>query len=223
MKPLMSRTEDSGALKELGRASIQIVHDLKNQLNGLKLYATFLRKRLEKGERPTDELETVNKLIAGLDRAATDLSTITQYSREIEVNKQPGFDLRKVLRGICSELNTDSSQVVCDADEKDLTGTFDPSKLTDSLRWISLGVLKYQLNGDLPLTIKIARVDEGSNAKPSAIIEWVGSNPWDHDPFKSFAGTDEIRMSLAAKILESHDGSVAVEDKVIKVKLPLEG
>ena len=27
---------------------MQIVHDLKNQLNGLKLYATFLRRRIEK-------------------------------------------------------------------------------------------------------------------------------------------------------------------------------
>ena len=55
MKPLMSRTEDIGTLQDLGRASIQIVHDLKNQLNGLKLYATFLRKRLERNERPEDE------------------------------------------------------------------------------------------------------------------------------------------------------------------------
>ena len=38
---------------------MQIVHDLKNQLNGLKLYATFLRRRIEKNERPGDEQETI--------------------------------------------------------------------------------------------------------------------------------------------------------------------
>src|ERR1700752_1878266 len=100
MKPLMSRTEDTGTLQDLGRASVQIVHDLKNQLNGLKLYATFLRKRLERSERPGDEQETVNKLINGLDRAANDLSTIVQYGREIELKTQRGMDLHKVLRGI---------------------------------------------------------------------------------------------------------------------------
>jgi len=78
MKPLLSESEDKDTLWALGRASVQIVHDLKNQLNGLKLYATFLRKRLEKNERPTDELETVNKLIAGLDRTASDLSMIAE-------------------------------------------------------------------------------------------------------------------------------------------------
>ena len=61
MKPLLSESEDYDALFALGRASVQIVHDLKNQLNGLKLYATFLRKRSEKSERPGDELETINK------------------------------------------------------------------------------------------------------------------------------------------------------------------
>ena len=76
MKPLLSESEDNRSLQALGRASVQIVHDLKNQLNGLKLYATFLRKRLEKGERPADELETVGKLIAGIDRTAADLSLL---------------------------------------------------------------------------------------------------------------------------------------------------
>ena len=70
MKPLLSKPQDSNSLQTLGRASVQIVHDLKNQLNGLKLYATFLRKRMEKGVPAPDEMETINKLIAGLDRAA---------------------------------------------------------------------------------------------------------------------------------------------------------
>jgi hypothetical protein len=81
MKPLSSQTADGTTLQDLGKASIQIVHDLKNQLNGLKLYATFLRRRIEKSERPEDERETITKLIAGLDRAANDLSTI--YDRAI--------------------------------------------------------------------------------------------------------------------------------------------
>ena len=66
MKPIKSLIQDDAALKEIGRASIQIVHDLKNQLNGLKLYATFLRKRLEK-ER--DQLE---KNVANITRQLAD-------------------------------------------------------------------------------------------------------------------------------------------------------
>src|ERR1043165_1566488 len=99
MKPLISETQDIDALQELGRVSVQIVHDLKNQLNGLKLYATFLRKRMEKSERPSDEQETIAKLIAGLERAAGDMTTLVRLSLPLELRPQQA-DLAKILSGI---------------------------------------------------------------------------------------------------------------------------
>src|SRR5882762_8340969 len=104
MKPLLAESEDNEALRALGRASVQIVHDLKNQLNGLKLYATFLRKRLERSERPADELETVNKLITGLDRTAADLAMIVEYGQPLTLKKQAGIDLEKILREVAISL-----------------------------------------------------------------------------------------------------------------------
>src|ERR1044072_3617951 len=126
MKVLTSRTEDRETLQDLGRASIQIVHDLKNQLNGLKLYATFLRKRLEKSERPEDEQETIVKLIAGLDRSASDLATIVEYGREIELKKQPGFEVQKILRTVCSSLDGPETQLIMDPSSASVQGDFDP-------------------------------------------------------------------------------------------------
>lgn len=105
MKPLLLNPQDGNSLQTLGRASVQIVHDLKNQLNGLKLYATFLRKRLEKSARPEDELETINKLIAGLDRAAADLSTLVQYGRPLELRKQVGVDVQKIMRTVAGSFS----------------------------------------------------------------------------------------------------------------------
>ncbi|HEV7842750.1 MAG TPA: hypothetical protein VGO69_03595, partial [Pyrinomonadaceae bacterium] len=100
MKPLKSEITDSSTLEELGRASVQIVHDLKNQLNGLKLYATFLRKRMERDERPADEQETVAKLINGLERAAADMTMLVRLGRPVELRLQPRADLVKILAGI---------------------------------------------------------------------------------------------------------------------------
>src|ERR687886_2035773 len=97
MKPLKSEVTDAKRLEELGRASVQIVHDLKNQLNGLKLYATFLRKRMEKTERPTDERETVAKLIQGLERAASDMTTLVRLGRPVELRRQKGVNLARIL------------------------------------------------------------------------------------------------------------------------------
>jgi len=218
MKPIISNREDSGTLQDIGRASVQIVHDLKNQLNGLKLYATFLRKRLERSDRPGDEQETVNKLISGLDRAANDLSTIVQYGRVIELKIQNGLDLQKVFRGICAEFNLECA---FEPDQANLIGDFDSTQLTEALKWISVGALKYQPENDDPSVLNLSVRRITSDGTPAAMMQWNGAREWDHDPFHSFVGSDEIRMSLAAKIIEAHGGSIRYEGKSLAVTLPL--
>lgn len=217
----MSRMEDSETLQDLGRASIQIVHDLKNQLNGLKLYATFLRRRIEKSERPDDEQETIGKLIAGLDRAASDLATIVEYGRKIELKKQPGFEVQKVLRTVCSTFDGPGGEIVVDSSSDSVQGSFDPLKLTDAFKWISAAAVKNRLPNDdrgdvTPVSVKVAAVDN-----EDAIIEWSGLRKLDHDPFHSFVGSEEIRLALAAKIIEAHGGSAKLAEDRFVVQLPL--
>src|SRR5690349_4600270 len=220
MKVLTSRTEDRETLQDLGRASIQIVHDLKNQLNGLKLYATFLRRRLEKSERPEDEQDTIAKLIAGLDRAASDLSTIVEYGRQIELKKQAGFEVQKVLRTVCSNLDGPGTQIVMDPNANSVQGDLDPLKLTDAFKWISTAAIKNRQTGEeaKPVTISVSATNDRQ-----ARIEWSGLQKIDHDPFRSFVGSEEIRLALAAKIIEAHGGSAKLADDRFVVQLPLSG
>src|SRR3979409_1251898 len=97
MKTALAMATENNALEDLGRATLRIVHDLKNQLNGLKLYATFLRKRLEREDRPVEERETLIKLIAGIDRAAGEMNALVRYARPLELHRQAGIDLRQVV------------------------------------------------------------------------------------------------------------------------------
>jgi light-regulated signal transduction histidine kinase (bacteriophytochrome) len=220
MKVSMSRTEDRETLQDLGRASIQIVHDLKNQLNGLKLYATFLRRRLEKSERPEDEQDTIVKLIAGLDRAASDLSTIVEYGRQIELKKQPGFEVQKVLRTVCSSLDGPAAEIVMDPSSDSVQADLDPLKLIDAFKWISAAAIKNRWTGEeaRPVTVKVSTTNDRQ-----ATIEWSGLQKIDHDPFRSFVGSEEIRLALAAKIIEAHGGSAKLADDRFVVQLPLSG
>jgi signal transduction histidine kinase len=216
----MSRPEETERLQDLGRASMQIVHDLKNQLNGLKLYATFLRRRIEKGERPGDEQETIGKLINGLDRAAEDLSTIVRYGRPVELKKQSGVEVDKVLRAACVPFIETGSLVVLDSSLNSVPGVFDHFKLADAFKWLCAGALKHRQTengaGEISVTIKPA-------ADGQIAIEWAGLRQLDHDPFRSFAGSDEIKLALAAKIIEAHGGSAQFVDKKFVVVLPLAG
>ena len=233
MKPLLTETRDNDALQALGRASVQIVHDLKNQLNGLKLYATFLRKRMEKGDRPADELETINKLIAGLDRTARDVSLIVEYGRPLNLKKQLGTDLEKLAREVAAALNAENltnrppvtgglaGSIVVDAESGPLIGEFDRGLLGEALKWISISAMKMLNNktpsGSLAIRLKKAALE----STRAGVIEWSVFDPSEHDPFHSFAGSNEIRLSLAARIIEAHGGSATRQNGLLCVRLPL--
>ena len=226
MKPLLTKTEDQDSLQNLGRASVQIVHDLKNQLNGLKLYATFLRRRMEKSDRPSDEQETVAKLLSGLERAASDLSTLVQYGRPIELKKQLGVDLHKLMRGVLASVSDGNratgqltGQFLLDSASGSFIGEFDAVHLSEALKFISLGAMKIRQVVEKETTLQIAMHCE--QASQSAIIEWFGFSKLDHDPFSSFVGSDEIRMSLAAKIISEHGGTAERTASALRVILPL--
>jgi len=228
MKPLLSESQDNESLWALGRASVQIVHDLKNQLNGLKLYATFLRKRMEKGDRPADELETVKKLIGGLDRTAADLSMIVQYGQPLSLKKQSGIDLQKIMRDIAAGLNSSPratgalvGPVVIDSEAQAVVGEFDSVVLADALKAISIGALKMITGKEREESLRISLEIEANATRRNGVIEWRVFDSSDHDPFHSFAGSDAIRMSLAAKAIEAHGGSAERQNGSLRVRLPL--
>jgi light-regulated signal transduction histidine kinase (bacteriophytochrome) len=230
MKPLLSESQDNESLWALGRASVQIVHDLKNQLNGLKLYATFLRKRMEKGDRPADELETVNKLIGGLDRTAADLSMIVQYGQPLSLKKQSGIDLQRIMRDIAAGLNSSPratgalvGPVVIDSEAQAVVGEFDSAILADALKSISLGAMKMITNKEREESLRIRLKVEAIETRRDGVIEWRVFDASDHDPFHSFAGSEAIRMSLAAKAIEAHGGSAERQNGSLRVRLPLVG
>jgi signal transduction histidine kinase len=228
MTPLLPESQDKESLWALGRASVQIVHDLKNQLNGLKLYATFLRKRIEKNDRPTDELETVKKLIEGLDRIAADLSIIVQYGQPLSLKTRPGVDLQKILGDVAAGLNNSAQStagivgpIIIDSEVASLPGEFDSAVLAEALKSISLGALKMITNGTREESLHILVKHEVAEARADGIIEWCVLDSSDHDPFHSFAGSDELRMSLAAKAIEAHGGSAERQNGRLRVRLPL--
>jgi signal transduction histidine kinase len=210
MKPLKTELQDAETLRDLGSASVQIVHDLKNQLNGLKLYATFLRKRLEKAERPADEQETVAKLIAGLERAASDMNVLVRYGRDIDLRPQPGTDLARLV--------ADSADgTPFETDGGSYEGDFDPALLAEALKNITAGAHGEGAGGD---GAKVRLRADGSGA----VVEWLGAAAASEgdDPFRSLAGAAGLRMALAARIVRAHGGEVSHEGDRIRARLPLQ-
>lgn len=213
MKALELETQDAREIQDLGRASVQIVHDLKNQLNGLKLYATFLRKRLEKSARPVDEIETVVKLIAGLERAAGDMTVLVRYGRRVELRLQPKANLIRILQAAFG-----NSTIVFAGDEEQFSGALDAEALGEAFRSIGEGVQRPA--GEVRLRL----VRDETSGERDALIEWESAQAGDADPFQGFAGSHGLRLALAAKIFRAHGGQAGRADgapSVLQVRLPL--
>jgi signal transduction histidine kinase len=210
MKPLKTELQDAETLRDLGSASVQIVHDLKNQLNGLKLYATFLRKRMEKAERPADEQETLAKLISGLERAAADMTVLVRFGRALELRRQAGTDLARLLQDSAEGAHVET-------DGGTFEGDFDPVLLAEALKNITAGALGE--SGAAEGASRVRLSGDGSGA----LVEWQGAAvSSDEDPFRSLAGAAGLRMALAAKIVRAHGGEVSSEGGRIRARLPLQ-
>src|ERR1700738_5042136 len=223
MKPALGNATQANALEELGRATLQIVHDLKNQLNGLKLYATFLRKRLEREERSTEERETLQKLIAGLDRAAQDMTDLVRYSQPLALHCQPRTDLRTVISGairqVAARHGTDFS-LACDIESEPLYGEFDIAALSEALKALTdeaINSVSARAEGEISL-----HAHRGKAEASEAMIEWRGAKLGIRShPFRSSDSHGTVHTAQAARIIEAHGGRFPCDANTIRAWLPL--
>lgn len=210
MKPQQHPAQDSAALEALGRASAQVVHDLKNQLNGLKLYATFLRKRAARPERPADELETIDKIVAGLERAAADTNALVRFGRPVELHTRPDSDLAQILAAAVPDTSLPPGQI--------FRGDFDAPALTEAFQVIGAAV--GGKDGAARPTVKLSRAED--DAAPAALVEWETQHGARIiDAAASLSGSDGMRVALAAKIVRAHGGQLEHAANALRVRLPI--
>jgi nitrogen fixation/metabolism regulation signal transduction histidine kinase len=230
MKSGLAKAKDLNPLENLGRATLQVVHDLKNQLNGLKLYATFLRKRLERDAQAVEERETAAKLIAGLDRAARDLTALVRCARPLELHRQK-YDLRKIIAGLARVLGTRNSgdlafaDLACEIADRPFHCQLDPAALSEAFASITeeaiASIPKHDVN-QISLRVGLNK-KESEEANPSnVLVEWRGiGTVARHQTFASFQDQGTVHMALAAMIIEAHEGRLERDASAIRVWLPL--
>lgn len=215
----LAKQFDSQALEDVGRATLRIVHDLKNQLNGLKLYATYLRKRLDTEDRPIEERETIAKLVAGLDHAARDMSMLVSYGRPLDLRQQPRTDLRAIIRTASDDPSNRATgslpeNLAGHIETGPLLGAFDPHLLAEAFGALTREALNGARPSDkLQVSLRARRVhDEGL---PRVILEWRGltARPAGEEP--------GIHGAFARRVVEAHGGMVEFNSELIRVKLPL--
>ena len=213
MTPATAKAVDTSELEDLGRATLQIVHDLKNQLNGIKLYATFLRKRFESDDRPPEEREILGKLIDGLDGAAREMTTLVRYSRPVELRRR-----RANLRTIVLEAALSPNS---EALKPPLYGEFDPNALSEAFRLLTQHAVSHVNSRDRnQISVQVNRT--GLANSPEAMVEWCAAK-FDNrgNPFGSVHKYESVHAALATRIIEAHGGRVKFSSDAIRAWLPL--
>lgn len=222
MQPAQAKIMDSTAVEEVGHATLQIVHDLKNQLNGLKLYATFLRKRLEPQNKSSEEQEIVGKLIAGLDNAAREMSALVRFARPLELRQSPQTDLRKIIMSVVEVPNRDSGglelpSIALHIEDAAMLGDFDGPLLVEAFNAITAEVRNsVSTKSGNTISFHVHREAE------QALCEWQGGKLKSrYQAINNSNGCGTIHTALAAKIIEAHGGRVQCEEHQIRAWLPL--
>lgn len=227
MTPATAKDVDGTAFEDLGRATLQIVHDIKNQLNGLKLYATFLRKRLEREDQATEERETVLKLIAGLDRAAKEMTALVRYARPMDLRPQERVDLRSIIAGVIDEAASretgglKKARIAADITDESLLGKFDSTAIAEAIKAVTDEVRASVPPKDFDaLSVRVQR-DE-SHPESRVTIEWLGGKMAGRNKtFPSTNGCGTVHTAFAGKIIEAHGGALLCEGDLISAWLPL--
>lgn len=209
---------DTSGLEDLGRATLRIVHDIKNQLNGLKLYATFLKKRLEQQDRSVEERETATKLIAGLDRAAKDMAALVSYAEPLELRRQERGDLKKIVLKAARDpaykvSGPLAANLPCEI-EGSLTGAFDSHLLAQAFSALTREALAGTRLTDTPaLTLCARRID--GDGSPKAVVEWRAVRP------RARGAEPSMHATFAKRVINAHGGRIQFLRNTIRVTLPL--
>lgn len=72
-------------LAEVGRATARLIHDFKNQLGGLKLYAAYLKKRFAGNPDVAEGLEIADKIVQTINDMSENATLIGRLSRPVEL------------------------------------------------------------------------------------------------------------------------------------------
>jgi signal transduction histidine kinase len=96
----MTKESEEAILIETGRMAARLIHDFKNQLGGLKLYAAYLQKRFADNAEGT---EIAEKIAQGLNEMAENAAILNKLCRPLELRMEP-LDMGPVVEQVVSKI-----------------------------------------------------------------------------------------------------------------------
>lgn len=224
----MADVEENLHLLRAGRLTSKLVHDFKNQIGGLKLYAAYLKKRFE--DNP-EGVEIADKIIEGLNGMAEQATILVRLTRPLELNRVEA-EFSPVIEGAIADCQALAGarkvalELIREPGVEKIKTELDGAHLRAALRAIVERAAAVSPEGGE------VRVRLGVSAGEAVItVEDAGPGQAGAEGLFDPLSADRINkasleLAMAERIIEHHRGAVVAranggEGVTVTVRLPL--
>src|SRR5215468_6537756 len=155
----MIKDSEEAILIETGRMAARLMHDFKNQLGGLKLYAAYLQKRFADN---ADGMEVAEKIAQGLNEMAEQAAILNKLCRPLELRIEPCDPapvVEEVMSRLRSRITAKRVKINSNLEPGAPRVSFDPRLIGEALEAIILRAVDASPE-DGEIGISLSRLDE---------------------------------------------------------------
>lgn len=200
------------ALLEVGRATNRLIHDFKNQMSGLKLYAAYLKKRF--ANQP-EGVEIAEKIVQSLNEMTENASLIGKLTRPVDL-KLLEEDFAMLVQQIVSDLQPQAAmrnvEISSEIDEPILL-LLDAQQMQVALKSLLGQAIESSSVGG---AVKVAIRASGNDVRLSISNKGDLLSEEQRQSFFDFLTNERMNktslgLALSRRIIEAHGGTVTVQ------------
>ncbi len=217
-------------LSEVGRITLRLFHDLKNQIGGLKLYAAFLKRRF--ADHP-EGVEISEKILKALNLMADYANLVTKLACPITLHlerAEPGPLIARAIEDLQPRAEARGIQLSLDLPSELPTLPFDVGQLRVAIGLILTHAIEVSRAGKqvcLRLQPREKEIELEITFSPEKLEEGEVANFFDCSTDERISRR-ELELALAKRIVKQHGGEVKAlaappGGMVVRLCLPLAG